>query len=243
MIPYPPKDPNEVLKNTVDWADRLGDEVIVNSVFELEQAGGCTITSEANDDTTATVIISGGTNGEACVFVNTVTTATQTMQEAGVFFVQDVTLDPVVVPATGQHVLDAASFRQIFPAFQSEEAYPYAVLNLFWGNAVGFLGDYDGCFLRGAALQSALNYLTAHLVASNDILRRGQTPSIVTGSTVDKIQVQRMAPPVRNAWQWWLATTPYGLALWALLKAQSAGGFYIGGRPERAAFRKVGGRF
>lgn len=142
-----------------------------------------------------------------------------------------------------QHVLDPVTFRVLFPAFASEAAYPDAVLDVFWGSAVAFLGDYDGCLLSGAPLQSALNYMTAHLLWSNVLLARGQSSVVVTGSTVDKVQVQLMPPPVKSAWQWWLLTTPYGAHLWALLTAKSAGGFYIGGRPEQSAFRKVGGRF
>lgn len=142
-----------------------------------------------------------------------------------------------------QHVLDPATFRLLFPAYASDTTYPDGVLDVFWGNAVAFLGEYDGCLLKGAAKQSALNYLTAHLLASRDLIARGQSFKVVTGSTVDKVQVQLMPPPARSAWQWWLATTPYGLQLWALLNVSSAGGFYLGGRPEQDAFRKVGGRF
>jgi len=142
-----------------------------------------------------------------------------------------------------QHVIDYATFRVLFPAFASEAAYPNAVLDVFWASATSFLGDYDGCLLSGAPLQSALNYMTAHLLWSNVLLARGQSSVVVTGSTVDKVRVELMPPPVRSAWQWWLLTTPYGTQLWALLTAKSAGGFYIGGRPEQSAFRKVGGRF
>lgn len=142
-----------------------------------------------------------------------------------------------------QHVLDPVAFRVLFPAFASDTAYPDGVLNAFWGEAAVFLGDYDGCLLNGASLQSALNYMTAHLLASSDMIKRGQRYAVVAGATVDKVQVQMTPPPIKSGWQWWLMTTPYGAHLWALLSAKSAGGFYIGGRPERDAFRKVGGRF
>lgn len=142
-----------------------------------------------------------------------------------------------------QHVIDYATFRILFPAFANATTYPNAVLDVFWASAVSFLGDYDGCLLSGAGLQSALNFMTAHLLQSNVLLQSGQTAVIVTGSTVDKVSVQLMPPPVKSAWQWWLFTTPYGVQLWALLSAQSGGGFYVGGRPEQSAFRKVGGRF
>jgi len=142
-----------------------------------------------------------------------------------------------------QHTLDIPAFRLAFPAFASESAYPDATITLRWGDATVFLGAYDGCLLSGVGLQSALNYLTAHLLASFTLIAQGQTSVVVTGSTVDKVSVSLQPPPAKTGWQWWLSTTPYGLQLWALLSARSAGGYYVGGRPERAAFRKVLGRF
>jgi len=142
-----------------------------------------------------------------------------------------------------QHTLDITAFRQAFPAFASTVLYPDATITLRWGEATVYLGDLDGCLLSGAGLQAALNYLTAHLLASFDIIARGQTPGVITDSAVDKVRVSLAPPPTRDGWQWWLATTPYGVQLWALLIAKSAGGWYVGGSPERAAFRRVGGRF
>ena len=60
---------------------------------------------------------------------------------------------------------------------------------------------------------------------------------------IDKVTVTNMPPPVKNGWQFWLATTPYGMQLWALLKRMAGAGLYIGGLPERRAFRKVFGTF
>jgi hypothetical protein len=51
------------------------------------------------------------------------------------------------------------------------------------------------------------------------------------------------APPAANAWQYWLNTSPYGMQLLALLQAKGVGGLYVGGLPERDAFRKVYGVF
>lgn len=142
-----------------------------------------------------------------------------------------------------QHTLDIAAFRQAFPAFANVTAYPDATLDLRWGEAVVYLGDYDGCLLSGVGLQSALNYMTAHILASFAIIATGQTPGVRTDARIDKVAVSTAPPPIKSGWQYWLATTPYGLALWALLTAKSAGGYYVGGRPERAAFRTVLGRF
>jgi hypothetical protein len=71
----------------------------------------------------------------------------------------------------------------------------------------------------------------------------GGVTGVVTGATIDKVSVQLAAPTTKSGWQYWLASTPYGMQLWAFLSIKSAGGLYIGGRPERRAFRKVGGNF
>lgn len=142
-----------------------------------------------------------------------------------------------------QHTLDIAAFRLAFPAFANTTTYPDPTIELRWGEATVYLGEYDGCLLSGVGLQSALNYLTAHILASFALIATGQTPGIVTDSRVDKVAVSLAPPPTRDGWQWWLATTPYGVQLWALLIAKSAGGWYVGGSRERAAFRRVGGQF
>jgi hypothetical protein len=74
-------------------------------------------------------------------------------------------------------------------------------------------------------------------------ITEGNAPGVMTGATEGTVSVSLQAPPAKDAFSWWLATTPYGAQLRALLLARSAGGFYVGGLPERAAFRKVGGIF
>lgn len=145
-----------------------------------------------------------------------------------------------------EHTLDLAAFRLLFPAFADPAKFSDAYIQIQWTAATSFLGAYDGCLLNGSALQLALNYMTAHLMQSNVILAAGgpgATVGVTIGATIDKVTVSMQPPPVKNGWQWWLLTTPYGAYLWALLSAKSAGGFYIGGLPERRAFRKVGGVF
>jgi hypothetical protein len=141
------------------------------------------------------------------------------------------------------HVIDLAAFRLSFPAFSDVGKFSDIVLTDTFTKATMFLGEYDGPALAGPQLQLALNYLTAHLQWSAVLLARGQSSVIVQGSTVDKVTVQLVPPPVKTGWQWWLLTTPYGADLWALLTLKSAGGFYVGGSPERSAFRTVGGSF
>lgn len=145
------------------------------------------------------------------------------------------------------HTLDIAAFRLLFPAFSNPAVTPNAVIELQWTMAGVYLGTYDGCILAGDRLQAALNLMTAHLLELARIIAgAGDTPATigpVTSSTIDKITVTLAPPPVTDGWRYWLASTPYGQQLWALLTVATAGGFYVGGRPETAAFRKVGGRF
>lgn len=139
------------------------------------------------------------------------------------------------------HVIDLAAFRVSFPAFSDAGKFSDALLTLRFDEGTGFLGAYDGPLLAGTQMQQALNYMAAHLLASGVLLAAGQTAVIVTGSTVDKVQVQMAPPPTKDLWQWWLATTPYGAQLWALLSLRAAGGFYVGGSLDRYALRGATG--
>lgn len=141
------------------------------------------------------------------------------------------------------HTLNIPLFRQRFPAFANAVAYPDATLEMRWVMATGCIDAYDGCLLSGDPLELALQFMTAHLQFIADQIAAGQTSVIVAGAGVDKVRVDLHAPPTKTGWQWWLATSPYGQQLWALLTARSAGGFYFAGLPERAAFRKVAGTF
>ena len=136
--------------------------------------------------------------------------------------------------------MDSAAFKAQFVEFSAltdDQVQGYA------GMAAAYVDPGDGPLLSGPSLQLALTLMTAHLAKSFQMIGAGQTAVVVAGSAEGSVSVSLVAPPVKGAWQWWLATTPYGQQLWALLQIQSAGGFYIGGSMERAAFRKAGGVF
>jgi hypothetical protein len=145
-----------------------------------------------------------------------------------------------------EHVFDIPTFRQLYPAFSNATVFPDAYLNAQWTAAGVYLGKYDGPLLAGDELQLALNLMTAHLTQTNVIITGGgETPNVgvLQSATVDKVSVSMTPPPVSSGWRYWLASTPYGLQLWALLSRASAGGLYIGGSTERRGYRKAGGRF
>lgn len=143
-----------------------------------------------------------------------------------------------------QHTLDIAAFRAMFPAFADPLKYPDATLQLWWTMATQYITEYDNCLIEGTTLQLALNLMTAHLAQSFTLISAGQsTPGVITGATEGSVSVSMSPPPVKNMWQYWLATTPYGQQLLALLQTLVVGGFTIGGLPETSGFRRVGGVF
>ena len=142
--------------------------------------------------------------------------------------------------------LDPAAFRALFPQFADPVKWPDAALSIQFGAATGYVSADTYGDMPVAARTNALYLMTAHLLALGVIIAQnnysGQV-GVVQGAVVDHVQITLTPPPVKSQWQWWLNTTPYGAQLLGLLDAQAAGGFYVGGLPERAAFRKVGGIF
>jgi hypothetical protein len=114
---------------------------------------------------------------------------------------------------------------------------------MYFTMASQYISPTDGFMLSGDVLALSLNLMTAHLAKSFSMINLGQTSVVVQGSSEGSVSVSLVPPPIKNAFQFWLSTTPYGMQLRALLNIQGAGGFFIGGLPERSAFRKVAGIF
>lgn len=142
-----------------------------------------------------------------------------------------------------EHVLDVAAFRARFPAFASSVKFPNQQLLDYFTMAGCHIFPCDWLMLSGDCLQLALELMTAHLSFINAQTIAGNVATgVVTGAGVDKVNVSLQAPPTKNGWQAWLATTPYGMQLWALIKSKATP-FAVGGLPERQGFRRVGGGF
>ena len=140
-------------------------------------------------------------------------------------------------------VMTYATFRAMFPAFADTVAYPDASLDLQFAMATGYVSPEVSGDMTAAVQQSAVYLMTAHLLALGALIAAGKTPAVVQQAGIDQVTVTLQPPPVRGQWRWWLSTTPYGQQLLALLDAQSVGGFFVGGIPERDAFRKAYGVF
>jgi hypothetical protein len=133
---------------------------------------------------------------------------------------------------------DISAFREAFPAFADDVIYPDAMIQLYADASLCYLSERScGCDELNRQL------LVAHLLTLNDRALTGNSSGgIVTGASIDKVSVSVAPPPVTSSWGYWLSTTPYGLQLLALLRRCGAGGMYVGGTPERRAFRRSFGR-
>jgi hypothetical protein len=140
-------------------------------------------------------------------------------------------------------VLDPAKFRLLFPQFADPALYPDDTLQAWWQIALCSLQEPPCVCLTDACGATLMYLMAAHIGA---LLTRAATSAatgVITSATIDKVAVGFAAPPFKNGWQFWLASTPYGVQLWAMLSALGAGGFSVNGRPEGRAFRKVYGSF
>lgn len=138
-------------------------------------------------------------------------------------------------------IFNESDFRALFPAFSQPSLYPPIRLQTMWDSATNFISPVNYGYLNGDARQYALNLMTAHLTALNDMIAAGQTPGIVQGATIDKVTITLVPPPDKGQFAWWLNQTGYGQQLLVLLKSKVVGGFVIGGLPETVALRKVYG--
>lgn len=139
------------------------------------------------------------------------------------------------------HTFDLSLFQAACPALAAADP---AALAATFTTATVIMTPYDGCLLNGAALQLALNLMTGHLTQIAAQMAAGQTSvAPLTGATEGSVSLSLQPPPATSGWQYWLASTPYGIQLWALLGVKSAGGLMVGGSLERASFRQAGGGF
>jgi len=138
--------------------------------------------------------------------------------------------------------LDIAQFRVDFKEYADTGDYPDALITSNFEVAELYLNNYDYGYLS-PALSRALYLMTAHQMRINDAIANGDTGLLTTSSSIGAVSVTATPPQTQNEFTYWLSTTPYGIQLLALLKAYSAGGFIIGGRPIRSAFRKYDGSF
>jgi len=132
----------------------------------------------------------------------------------------------------------------MFPLSKFRLRFP--VFNAMPDEVVADTADWALCYAKSRACGCGSQLwmlLTAHLLElrRRELAGQGAAPGAVTSATIDKVSVSFQAPASKDAWSHWLSLTPFGQEYLALMKSCGAGGMYVGGLPERAAFRSVGG--
>lgn len=142
--------------------------------------------------------------------------------------------------------LDIPYFRTVCSVFADVTKFPDAVIEAWWDVATCYMSDEDYGMLEGNARKLALHLLTGHVMMLTGLAEDDAQPlngGFTTSATIDKISVAVASPPAKDAWQFWLSSTPYGIQLWALIAASTVGGFSLGGNGERFGFRRGFGGF
>jgi len=140
-------------------------------------------------------------------------------------------------------MLNIEKFRKMFPVFGEPTLYPDEMLTAWYSFAECEIDPRGSCALNGDCLEMALMLCLAHILHQMGEVAKGTTRTgAITAASIDKVSVSFTAPPFASGWQYWLSLSPYGLTLWGMLSAKSSGGFYVGGLPEKASFRRAGGR-
>jgi hypothetical protein len=127
--------------------------------------------------------------------------------------------------------LSPSAFRERFPEFADTVKYPDATVSACLDRAVVWLSlpgkDDEPYYL-----------LAAHFLVLSGMRAAGEDSfGVATSASVGSVSVSLQAPAAKSTWQAWLSGTPYGQELWAFLSLKSTGGWSVGGRPERDAFR------
>lgn len=134
---------------------------------------------------------------------------------------------------------DLTLFRTAFPEFSSSTTYPDATINGWVSLATNSpMGDWftNATIAEDQYMIAHIGYLLTKSAAGNSVAGGAET-SASEGS----VSVSFAQPPIKTGLEYYLSSTTYGRALWALLLISGAGGDYIGGMPERGSYRKGGG--
>jgi len=137
---------------------------------------------------------------------------------------------------------DPVAFRAAFPAFADMITYPDAMVLGWFSIAQAYLAS--SWAMQGTTLTTAQQLLVAHIgtMMTNAMVDGSATGAVVSASE-GSVSASFAPPPIKSSLDYYLSSSTYGIQLSALLDILAAGGDYVGGLPERSAFRKVGGVF
>ena len=129
-----------------------------------------------------------------------------------------------------------AAFRELYAKFD-DSCVSDRQLDLMAEQAA-CLASAQGC----TCSEFMMYALVAHLLEKACAADKGNGASgVLQSATIDRVSVSFATAQPRTAWEGWLMSTPYGQQALAMMYACSAGGYFIGGNPERDAFTNVYG--
>src|SRR5690348_18385636 len=104
-------------------------------------------------------------------------------------------------------VFDYPTFQLQIPQYSNPEIYPEQMISNFWTIGSNYMQTEVGFVLNAAGRTLGLNLFAAHLIYLQGLIQAGQVPGMVTGATVDKVNVTLTPPPLPNQFQWWMNLT------------------------------------
>jgi hypothetical protein len=137
-------------------------------------------------------------------------------------------------------MLTYTGFIAAFPEFSTTAQ---ALVELQIENALNFVSTEKAIGDRLKNRDYAAYLITAHLLTIGKGISEGRPVQAIFNAAEGSVNIGFIPPPIENGFQFWLAATPYGQQLWALLSVASVGGFMAGGYPARAGMRKTNGNF
>lgn len=127
---------------------------------------------------------------------------------------------------------DKAAFRELYAKFD-EACVSDRLLDLMAEQAT-CLVSAQGCTCNEFAMYALVAHLLEKACAADK--GNGSTGGPLQSATIDRVAVSFATAQPRTAWEAWLVSTTYGQQAFAMMYACSAGGYFIGGNPERDAF-------
>ena len=129
--------------------------------------------------------------------------------------------------------LTVDGFRSDFVEFSNTETYSNELISSFINRSYGYISRNVYGILSKADRKLALELMTAHLLTINSKISSNAATGQIASTSIDAISVSLVAPVNKNAWQYWLNSTPYGQQLLALLQAHAPAGIYYGGSYQK----------
>ena len=133
-------------------------------------------------------------------------------------------------------LVSVSDFRNVFKEYEDTGKYPDALIESYIEQASCYISTLDYGIVHGKCRKLAIELMAAHLFSLDSKVESESNSEngIVTGATIDQVNVNFAPPPLGNDDSaWWYNQTPYGRRYRNLLKAKVPVGVYVGGSFQR----------